>query len=598
MATTSLESRVTGTETSIKYLKSDLSKTKLNLAEVEEKSNTLENDVRENKSKIADNTSRIKDLEKAQEDTNVDMRLMKTSQSNINEDIVDLAKHIEDVDENTTNLEKKHTEDLTEVKDELVNLYEGIIRVEDKIEENKNNCNCNSHDHHHHHKPDHTCNCPYCEGSEEKEEPVIPSTASIMDKLVAKYLKEHINDLFCTIIPRHDISTNWTLNDPILTLGEYGVEDDTHRIKRGDGTSKWSELPYETFGIDKLVPTSASDVSYSNVETGLEKNNVQEMLDFLVETDVAFSKKLDKKEDIGNRRTDLDNEDNDHYPTTKAVVDYVTDRLKNIDIGGGTGDGNCLPDTPDEEKDFVLHNNKGTVEWVEPTSENGLPNVDDTTKDYTLQNIQGETKWVENEEATNQAEQFVFYWDGKSSTENPDNLELWNKISKAVYESNEPDAGNRSILVLSRNYVFPIRKGEFNFGSVVTRTVESQHLVDNEVESQQSGYLTRIIRWASVEIELDCTGGKHEVTNVGVLEYKTDTMDYLSTTKETQGLYMPTKFQDPTTKYYVDDKVDTEKGKLQQQIDDQQDEINTLKSNLKALQDKFDSLIDLNEEEF
>ena len=61
---------------------------------------------------------------------------------------------------------------------------------------------------------------------------------------------------------------------------------------------------------------------------------------------------------------------------------------------------------------------------------------------------------------------------------------------------------------------------------------------------------------------------------------------------------MPTKFQDPTTKYYVDDKVDTEKGKLQQQIDDQQDEINTLKSNLKALQDKFDSLIDLNEEEF
>lgn len=497
MATTSLESRVTSAETSIKYLKSDLSKTKLNLAEVEEKSNTLENDVRENKSKIADNTSRIKDLEKAQEDINVDMRLMKTSQSNINEDIVDLAKHIEDVDENTTNLEKKHTEDLTEVKDELVNLYEGIIRVEDKIEENKNNCNCNSHDHHHHHRPDHTCNCPYCEGSEEKEEPVIPSTASIMDKLVAKYLKEHINDLFCTIIPRHDISTNWTLNDPILTLGEYGVEDDTHRIKRGDGTSKWSELPYETFGIDKLVPTSASDVSYSNVETGLEKNNVQEMLDFLVETDIAFSKKLDKKE-----------------------------------------------------------------------------------------------------EATNQAEQFVFYWDGKSSTENPDNLELWNKISKAVYESNEPDAGNRSILVLSRNYVFPIRKGEFNFGSVVTRTVESQHLVDNEVESQLSGYLTRFIRWASVEIELDCTGGKHEVTNIGALEYKSETMDYLSTTKETQGLYMPTKYQNPATKYYVDDKVDTEKGKLQQQIDDQQNEIDTLKSNLKALQDKFDSLIDLNEEEF
>lgn len=364
MATASLESRVTGTETSIKYLKSDLSKTKLNVSEIEKRTDKLEEDNRENKSKISDNTSRIKDLEKAQESTNVDMRLMKTSQSNINEDIVDLAKHIEEVDENTTNLEKKHTEDLVEVRDELVSLYEGIIRVEDKIEGN-NKCNCGSHDHDHHHKPDHKCNCPYCEGSKEEEEPVVPSTASIMDKLVAKYLKEHINDLLCTIIPRHDISTNWTLNDPVLTMGEYGVEDDTHRIKRGDGTSKWSELPYETFGIDKLVPTSASDVSYSNVETGLEKNNVQEMLDFLVETDVAFSKKLDKKEDITNRKTDLDNADNDHYPTTQAVVDYVSDRLKNI--GGGSTDS-CLPDVPDVTKDYVLGYIGGKLQWIENTS--------------------------------------------------------------------------------------------------------------------------------------------------------------------------------------------------------------------------------------
>lgn len=362
MATASLESRVTGTETSIKYLKSDLSKTKLNVSEIEKRTDKLEEDNRENKSKISDNTSRIKDLEKAQENTNVDMRLMKTSQSNINEDIVDLAKHIEEVDENTTNLEKKHTEDLTEVKDELVNLYNGIIAVEDKIEESKNNCNCGSHDHHHH-KPDHTCNCPYCEGSVEEEEPVIPSTSSIMDKLVAKYLKEHINNLFCTIIPRHDLSTNWTINDPILTFGEYGVEDDTHRIKRGDGTTKWSELPYETFGVESLATTKASDVNYDNSETGLEMYNVQEVLDYLSKLYDSFGNKLDKKEEIKNRKTDFDDVDDSTYPTTKAVVDYVTDRLKNA---GGTGES-CLPDVPDTTKDYVLGFIGGKLQWVENT---------------------------------------------------------------------------------------------------------------------------------------------------------------------------------------------------------------------------------------
>ena len=43
---------------------------------------------------------------------------------------------------------------------------------------------------------------------------------------------------FYTIILRHDESTKWMINNPILALGEYGVEDDTHRIKRGDRKSK------------------------------------------------------------------------------------------------------------------------------------------------------------------------------------------------------------------------------------------------------------------------------------------------------------------------------------------------------------------------
>lgn len=56
-----------------------------------------------------------------------------------------------------------------------------------------------------------------------------------------------------TIILRHDTSTMWLVNDPILALGEYGVEDDTHKVKRGNGESKWSELTYEDFGLQYIV---------------------------------------------------------------------------------------------------------------------------------------------------------------------------------------------------------------------------------------------------------------------------------------------------------------------------------------------------------
>ena len=58
---------------------------------------------------------------------------------------------------------------------------------------------------------------------------------------------------YYSIILRHDTSTQWMIENPILLLGEYGVEDDTHRVKRGDGESKWEELPYETFGLETFI---------------------------------------------------------------------------------------------------------------------------------------------------------------------------------------------------------------------------------------------------------------------------------------------------------------------------------------------------------
>ena len=71
---------------------------------------------------------------------------------------------------------------------------------------------------------------------------------------------------FYTIVLKHDTSSNWMTNNPVLALGEYGVEDDTHRVKRGDGESTWSLLSYETFGLEFIV-------TYKNLSGNIEDNN-------------------------------------------------------------------------------------------------------------------------------------------------------------------------------------------------------------------------------------------------------------------------------------------------------------------------------------
>ena len=45
---------------------------------------------------------------------------------------------------------------------------------------------------------------------------------------------------------RHDTAANWTSVNPILALGEPGVETDTNRVKYGDGITRWNTLSYST----------------------------------------------------------------------------------------------------------------------------------------------------------------------------------------------------------------------------------------------------------------------------------------------------------------------------------------------------------------
>lgn len=43
---------------------------------------------------------------------------------------------------------------------------------------------------------------------------------------------------------RADTAINWTTANPILGLGELGLETNTNKIKFGDGVSTWNSLPY------------------------------------------------------------------------------------------------------------------------------------------------------------------------------------------------------------------------------------------------------------------------------------------------------------------------------------------------------------------
>jgi hypothetical protein len=54
---------------------------------------------------------------------------------------------------------------------------------------------------------------------------------------------------------RNDTAANWTAENPILAVGEVGVETSTGQVKVGDGTTAWNSLGY--FGISSAYVDNA-----------------------------------------------------------------------------------------------------------------------------------------------------------------------------------------------------------------------------------------------------------------------------------------------------------------------------------------------------
>lgn len=58
---------------------------------------------------------------------------------------------------------------------------------------------------------------------------------------------------------RRGTAAEWSTNNPILAIGEVGLETDTKYFKLGNGSTPWNTLQYG--GIQGLPGPTASDMS-------------------------------------------------------------------------------------------------------------------------------------------------------------------------------------------------------------------------------------------------------------------------------------------------------------------------------------------------
>jgi hypothetical protein len=62
---------------------------------------------------------------------------------------------------------------------------------------------------------------------------------------------------------RRDTAANWETNNPVLEIGEPGLETDTRKVKYGNGVSTWNNLDYAT----TVFPTT---IEHADLATSLE----------------------------------------------------------------------------------------------------------------------------------------------------------------------------------------------------------------------------------------------------------------------------------------------------------------------------------------
>lgn len=144
---------------------------------------------------------------------------------------------------------------------------------------------------------------------------------------------------------RNDTAANWTTANPVLCQSEMGVENDTHKLKIGDGVTAWNDLEY--FGMSEAAVSALISAQEDNYYTVIR--NADEADDAAITRALAGA--TAKKGDICTIKTALGT-----TPETYSYMGYVYDGTT-----WGAMDGNVSADNVVMADDITLAGNYTSV---------------------------------------------------------------------------------------------------------------------------------------------------------------------------------------------------------------------------------------------
>jgi len=96
---------------------------------------------------------------------------------------------------------------------------------------------------------------------------------------------------------RNDTAADWTSANPVLLLGEIGVETDTRRYKIGDGTTAWSGLSYYIDGV--AIRGQCSKMTDGTITIATQGTYVTTGLTATLDSDTAYGMVLGTTDAFG-----------------------------------------------------------------------------------------------------------------------------------------------------------------------------------------------------------------------------------------------------------------------------------------------------------
>ena len=66
------------------------------------------------------------------------------------------------------------------------------------------------------------------------------------------------------IVLRNDTALNWSTHNPVLLLGEAGYESDTQKLKFGNGTTAWNDLPYFGESAESVAKVYQTEINHGS----------------------------------------------------------------------------------------------------------------------------------------------------------------------------------------------------------------------------------------------------------------------------------------------------------------------------------------------